>query len=78
MTDYSTMSDLIFECIQCGEEFELVEEEARRLEAKGFDLPKRCPSCRKKKNKTIEDPYSNSRDSRHKRKHHYHKRHHEE
>lgn len=45
------MSSIDFECIQCGSTFELSEIEIKRFDAKGFDLPRRCPDCRRHKSK---------------------------
>lgn len=38
-------------CVQCNEIFAITYEEMEWILAKGFGLPKRCPDCRKKKNK---------------------------
>ena len=46
------MSSVTFECIQCGNWFELTDSEKRRYAAKGFDPPLRCPDCRRHKNKS--------------------------
>ena len=40
-------------CIQCGNEFELSVIECNTLLSRGFDLPKRCPDCRKHKSKHL-------------------------
>jgi hypothetical protein len=42
-------------CIQCGEEFEFPLEEQARYAGKGFDLPRRCPACRKHKARPASD-----------------------
>jgi hypothetical protein len=40
-------------CIQCDSEFEFdVSEQLRHVE-KGYDLPRRCPACRKHKTKIM-------------------------
>jgi rubrerythrin len=38
-------------CIQCGQEFEFPPDEQARYLDRGFDAPRRCPSCRRKKSK---------------------------
>lgn len=45
------MKDEILDCVQCGGEFVFTVAEQKRVLAKGFDEPKRCPQCRKKKEK---------------------------
>lgn len=49
------MSSVYFDCIQCDSEFELSEKEKMRYAAKGFDFPRRCPDCRKYKNKATDN-----------------------
>lgn len=34
-------------CKNCGNTFEMAEEEISWYKEKGFELPKRCPECRK-------------------------------
>jgi hypothetical protein len=48
------MKDKIITCIQCETEFVVTVAEQLRLAARGFGRPKRCPECRKKKDKAIE------------------------
>lgn len=48
------MSSIEFECIQCGNPFELSEIEKKRFAAKGFDFPRRCHDCRRHKNREAE------------------------
>lgn len=36
-------------CVDCGNEFTLAAEERKWYEDKGFDIPKRCPACRKQR-----------------------------
>ena len=43
------MKDKIVNCIQCDNIFTLTVEEQKRLLDRGFNLPKRCPECRRKK-----------------------------
>jgi len=38
-------------CIQCGQEFEFSAQEQQQFDRRGFDAPKRCPACRRKKSK---------------------------
>ena len=45
------MKDKIMTCIQCNEPFVFTAEERKRNGARGFDEPRRCPDCRKKKSK---------------------------
>lgn len=45
------MADLTIVCIQCGCEFELNSQQQDYFNSRGFDLPKRCPECRKRKSK---------------------------
>jgi hypothetical protein len=51
-------------CVQCGREFEFSSVEQIEFSAKGFDPPKRCPDCRRKKDKSAE-----TRSHRDKKKH---------
>lgn len=37
----------VYECADCGLDFVIEENEAKFYQSKGFDLPKRCPACRK-------------------------------
>jgi hypothetical protein len=48
------MKDKMITCIQCENEFVFSIAEQLRFAARGFDRPKRCPECRKKKDKAIE------------------------
>jgi hypothetical protein len=43
------MEEKVIRCIQCGLSFSLTVAEQKRFMSKGFDLPKRCPVCRKNK-----------------------------
>ena len=49
------MKNRTFICIQCGTEFGFTINEQRRYEKMGFDDPRRCPVCRKKKTKQTDD-----------------------
>lgn len=40
-------------CVQCDDEFEFSIADQIRYERKGFEPPKRCPSCRRHKSKII-------------------------
>ncbi len=42
-------------CIQCGKQFIITEEEKKNYQRKGYNLPKRCKSCRK--NRRYEDKF---------------------
>lgn len=46
------MADLIIVCVQCDREFELDPRQQEYFNSMGFDFPKRCPDCRKRKTKT--------------------------
>lgn len=58
-------------CIQCGNEFELSRLNLSKLAARGFDLPKRCPDCRRHKAQHLVD--ENPRRRRDKKKHYHQK-----
>ena len=45
------MKDQEIFCVQCKNIFIVTDGEKRRLLARGFDIQKRCPECRKKKSK---------------------------
>jgi len=45
------MSDKTISCIQCGTSFVFTAQEQARFMARGFNMPKRCPECRKNKSK---------------------------
>ena len=45
------MENMYLDCVQCGNTFELSELEIKRYSTKGFDLPLRCPECRKHKSR---------------------------
>lgn len=52
-------------CIQCEKEFIVTALEKERLISRGFDIPKRCEECRRKKSKASNDDESrNPRDKR--------------
>jgi NAD-dependent SIR2 family protein deacetylase len=48
------MKDMIVVCVQCEEEFEFSAMEQKRYEDRGYDFPKRCPSCRKHKYRNMD------------------------
>jgi hypothetical protein len=62
------MKDQARKCIQCESEFMVTASEQERLQSKGFDIPKRCPACRKNKMKSPKET-DNNRGQREKRKH---------
>lgn len=45
-------------CVQCNQEFEFTPHEQEQVEKMGFDPPTRCPECRKKKSKLINDGHN--------------------
>lgn len=61
------MKDQIRTCIQCESEFIVTVSEQERLRLKGFDIPKRCPACRKHKMKSPKE--TDDRGQRDRRKH---------
>ena len=61
------MKDQIRTCIQCESEFIVTAAEQERLLTKGFDIPKRCPACRKNKMKSPKE--TDNRSQRDKRRH---------
>jgi hypothetical protein len=48
------MKDKTIECIQCGDAFVFTVSEQKRFLSHGFNIPKRCTECRKKKTKDME------------------------
>lgn len=63
------MEDKKIVCAQCNEIFTLTNEEMERILSRGFGLPKRCPDCRKKKNKMSKsfDDFGKGRRKNHRR-----------
>ena len=57
MDENFAYESLFFDCIQCGEDFELTGSEVQRFMSKGFDLPRRCPDCRKNKSKIVSEDH---------------------
>lgn len=43
------LNDITIECKDCGENFTVSAKEQEWYYDKGFELPKRCPRCRKNK-----------------------------
>jgi hypothetical protein len=74
MNDYYGKTKFFFECIQCGVEFSLADEDLQWFASKGFDLPRRCQACRKRKIKSVED-YSNRKYEGRRSRKHFHRRH---
>jgi hypothetical protein len=65
MERYPVMNKKII-CIQCEREFEFSINEQLRCKKMNFDIPKRCPDCRKKKLKISDDQNKNHlRNKRH-------------
>ncbi len=48
------MKDKEIPCIQCGKPFLFTVADQRRFMRLGFDTPRRCPDCRKRKSRMIE------------------------
>jgi len=48
------MEDKTIFCIQCNRPFVLTAAELKRCLSRGFDMPRRCPECRKHKTKLAE------------------------
>jgi hypothetical protein len=48
----NAVKDMVLDCMQCGKSFVFSVAEQARCDAKGFDTPRRCPECRRKKEKT--------------------------
>lgn len=55
-------------CVQCDAAFEVSARDMERHESMGFDLPRRCPQCRKHKIRMAEEVLS-GRKGRDKKKH---------
>jgi ssDNA-binding Zn-finger/Zn-ribbon topoisomerase 1 len=64
------MKDSPLLCVQCEESFDLTAAEWGRYERMGFDLPKRCPSCRRRKHKS---PMEQPRQRQHKKRDYHRK-----
>lgn len=69
------METKIIQCIQCDSEFEFSPVNQREYEAKGYDEPKRCPACRKRKTKASFDGYEGRKKGK---KRHYHSKYEED
>lgn len=39
----------VLKCMECGKSFEMTTEEQKWYKEKGYELPKRCFDCRKKR-----------------------------
>ena len=50
------METMILNCVQCAAEFEFSINEQKKFQERGFDLPLRCPECRKNKSRESERP----------------------
>jgi len=46
------MEEKIIICVNCGNSFVFTVSDQRRFAASGFDTPRRCSDCRKKKART--------------------------
>jgi len=51
------MKEKIITCIQCGRSFVFTVSEQEDFIKKGFDKPKRCSPCRKKKSKAVDSQW---------------------
>lgn len=51
------MEDRVIRCVQCDSDFEFSRLEQRLFFEKGFDMPKRCPECRRNKKSEREDEF---------------------
>jgi len=47
--EYPIFQDIKIECIDCGKKFVFTAEEQKWYQKMGFEPPKRCPKCRKRK-----------------------------
>ena len=64
------MEDKTITCINCGSNFVFTIAEQQRFAASGFDLPRRCKDCRKKKVKGgPSSPQNKKRSKRRQAKH---------
>lgn len=50
------MKNLILTCIQCNTDFEFGVNEQKKYQQRGFDVPLRCPQCRKNKYRDNDRP----------------------
>jgi hypothetical protein len=64
---FFAMKDKILVCIQCGNPFVFSSAEQARFQTLDFVSPRRCPECRKKKAKRIEDTEKWDKDERKRR-----------
>ncbi|MFH1991287.1 MAG: zinc-ribbon domain containing protein [Pseudomonadota bacterium] len=62
------MENLILTCIQCNTDFEFGAGEQQKYQERGFDVPLRCPQCRK--NKYRDSEHQERRKFKDKKKHH--------
>jgi predicted Zn-ribbon and HTH transcriptional regulator len=60
------MKDKTIICIQCGNDFVVTPSEQKRCIYRNFDMPKRCPECRKHKAK-IKQPEEWGKKKNHRR-----------
>ncbi|OGN94154.1 MAG: hypothetical protein A2Z75_08365 [Chloroflexi bacterium RBG_13_50_10] len=47
------IEDKAIQCVDCGREFRFGVGEQKYFASKGLSTPKRCPSCRLKRRKTL-------------------------
>ena len=58
------MQDQTIFCVQCDNPFTVTVSEQKRMESLGFDAPKRCPECRKNKQKSAKSENGRSKRGR--------------
>ena len=63
------MRDKTLTCIQCGNQFVLTVNDQEKLITRGFDFPKRCPDCRKRKFRQVQEDHHDDWGSKKKKKH---------
>jgi hypothetical protein len=57
-----TMTVETLSCIQCDREFDFSPEDRQRYAQRGFDLPRRCPGCRRHKAREACDDFERRRE----------------
>jgi hypothetical protein len=62
------MAGRIILCAQCEEPFSVTDAEIELLESRGFSLPRRCPECRRRKWKAVNNTGGNRVEDKKKRR----------
>lgn len=62
------MRDVMLTCIQCDSNFMFSIAQQKRCEEHGFDAPRRCPDCRKKKSRLYGKEDNRSKNGKRKEK----------